>query len=132
MLAGIAFILIAGLFEGVMDLITFKYSDSKFIKGHWFFDSNTSWKNKWKNVVRQDKAPWYYFGLHKPQFSEAFPYSSTILVGLTDGWHMFKLLRNVCLFIGVSFLAGAWWAGVVAYALNRVGFMLGHYKIFRK
>lgn len=35
---------------------------------------------------------WWYFGLYKPSREERFPYSSTILVWVTDGWHFFNFI----------------------------------------
>jgi hypothetical protein len=32
---------------------------------------------------------------------EKFLFSKTLFVGLTDGWHLFKLIRNFSLFFGI-------------------------------
>lgn len=38
------------------------------------------------------KCLWYYAYLYKPKYVEAFPYSSTMLVWITQGWHFEKML----------------------------------------
>lgn len=54
------------------------------------------WINKWKTVgiynvpIPIKEKPWYYLKLYKPLFTEKFPYSSTILVFLTDRWHLYQ------------------------------------------
>lgn len=75
-----------------------------------FFNSTYSWKNKWKlkevTLLDKDFMPtkehiveknndrlWYYLWLYRPEYKEAFPYSSTILVWLTDGEHLFQELK---------------------------------------
>lgn len=122
---GVVLFLLTGLAEAGMDVLMFRHQRSIF-KGRFF--SADSWKNKWYDLIPGAESPWYYFGIHTPQFREAFPYSSTILVGLTDGWHMFKLMRNVLLMLGVVFLVldGVWWIVFAVYIANRVGFSLGY------
>lgn len=122
---GVVLFLLAGLAEAGMDVLMFRHQRSIF-KGKFF--SPDSWKNKWSDLIPGAESPWYYFGVHTPQFREAFPYSSTMLVGLTDGWHMFKLFRNMFLMLGVVFLVldGVWWIVFAVYLANRVGFYLGY------
>jgi hypothetical protein len=59
-----------------------------------------AWKNKWKRkdgvLVRNQKRLWYYLWLYKPPYKERFLYSTTIFVGLTDGWHFLQLIYNTC------------------------------------
>lgn len=56
------------------------YFDRKNIKnlGNQFWDNSIAWKNKWKN--------------HNPKDGEAYFGSSTILVPITDGWHLTKFI----------------------------------------
>ena len=71
-----------GISEAVMDTLQFHFFKSKFsnFKKQLFWDPTISWKNKYKNG--------------DPKQGPKFSFSTTLLVGLTDGWHFFKLLRN--------------------------------------
>jgi 1,4-dihydroxy-2-naphthoate octaprenyltransferase len=78
-------ITIAGYCNGVMDYIKMHNLDSE------------SWKNKWEWIITEngeERQPyikqWYYLGLYSPAFKEEYPFSSTILVFLTDEWHSEK------------------------------------------
>lgn len=75
------------------------------------------WKNKWKNtnegwsLEHRKKYHWWYFGLHVPgPHLEKFPFSSTILVLLTDKWHywQFLMLRCFYLAIGINMTSSFW------------------------
>jgi hypothetical protein len=89
----ILFFILAGAFEGVMDTLQFHYASSKFynLNSKTFWDPQISWINKYKN--------------NDPTMGEKFLGSTTIFVGLTDAWHLFKLFRNLSIFIGVFFIA---------------------------
>ena len=89
LLLTILFFILAGVTEGVMDKLQFHYQVSKFkdFKNHLFWDPCHSWRNKYKNG--------------NPEEGERFPLSTTLLVGFTDAWHFFKLLRNLFIFIAV-------------------------------
>ena len=92
-LIGILFFAFAGLFEAIMDTLQFHYSYSIFycFRNKRFWDPTLSWRNKYKNG--------------DPSEGAKFPGSTTIFVGLTDAWHLFKLLRNLFIFAGVLFMA---------------------------
>ena len=82
----------AGLSEAVMDTLQFHYYKSPFAKyNHQFWNPQLSWKNKYKKG--------------DPSLGPKFPGSTTIFVSLTDGWHLFKLLRNLFLFVGLCLIA---------------------------
>jgi len=88
----IIFMALAGLAEAVMDTIQFHYSSSIFSKfDSEFWDPSISWKNKYKGG--------------EPGAGPKFWGSTTFFVGITDAWHLFKLLRNLFLFIAIFFLA---------------------------
>ena len=61
------------------------------------------WRNKYD--FNKNKNHWWYFGLYKPKYSERFPFSTTILVSLTDKWHRAQLimLRFMYLAVAVAF-----------------------------
>ena len=63
-----------------------------------FLNSRLSWKNKWKvdkngSLIINHEKKWYYFGIN-PSFKEKFLYSSTALVFLTDGEHLFQWIKK--------------------------------------
>ena len=88
----LTFFVLAGIAEAVMDTLQFHFYRSWFglLKSS-FWDPKESWKNKYK--------------LNDPMYGPKFFGSTTIFVGLTDAWHLFKLLRNLFLFVGVFFIA---------------------------
>lgn len=86
--ATVILFLITGFFNGVMDHLQFHDSGDNPVN---------TWKNKYKkdsegNPIKPTKAPWYYFGFYAPVYVEAFPFSSTLLVSITDPWHRYKML----------------------------------------
>jgi len=89
---GLVCFILAGISEGVMDTLQFHYHRSIFIKfNRYFWNPQVSWKNKYKN--------------NDPLQGPKFPLSTTLFVGLTDAWHLFKLVRNTFIFLGIVFLA---------------------------
>jgi len=83
---------LAGLSEAIMDTLQFHYSSSRFyhLKNKLFWNPEISWKNKYKNG--------------DPTEGSKFPFSTNLLVGLTDAWHLFKLLRTFFIFAGIFFI----------------------------
>jgi len=91
----------------------FNEFEDRSIKSQWdtnvnFLNTNKSWKNKWKLDYKNRVIPykytsnqWYYFGVY-PKYEERFIYSSTILVGITDGEHLFQLLKNLFILLGIG------------------------------
>jgi hypothetical protein len=69
---------ISAICKAVMDKLQFHYDKSIFtkFKNEIFWNPKISWKNKWKNG--------------DPKNGEKFFGSSTFLVSLTDGWHLFQ------------------------------------------
>lgn len=65
------------------------------------------WLSKWeldkdgKQIVAT-KRPWYYIKGFEPKFVEAFPYSSTMWVFVTDFWHFMNYLRTMTVMLMVS------------------------------
>jgi hypothetical protein len=114
-----------------------------------FFNSDTSWKNKWKLDSKGDLMPivkdkvfklkifkwviinvkyykWYYF-LVDPKHVESFLYSSTIFVYLTDGEHLFQFIKKRAIDIGFFVIgwqyAAAWIIGTVIMTLIKERFL---------
>lgn len=98
-----------------------------FAKGD-FFNSQVSWKNKWKldeneNPIANFERKMIYLKLIAPRFEERFPYSSTILVFLTDGEHLFQFLKLLTLSImtGLAW-RGDFWLGVLLFWAGNILF----------
>jgi len=91
----IVFLLIlAGCFKGKSDALT----DTDIKK--------QEWKNKYNLSKFRDKH-WWYFKLYTPKLPEKFPFSSTILVFLTDRWHLAQLIMLRCFYLIISILISA-------------------------
>jgi hypothetical protein len=124
--------LFAGLAEGIMDWLQFRLPLQ--IKNKWvyhqFWDPRKSWGNKWKKIYI-NTVPTILFG------TERFPLSSTILVFLTDGWHLMKWFRNramdvaftgiICKSTDISF-----WYILLFILVLRLFYGLGFYLTFKK
>lgn len=89
---GFLLFIMAGACEAIMDTLQFHYDISIFknFKNQTFWDPKISWINKYKN--------------NDPLKGEKFFLSKSLLVGLTDAWHFFKLLRTLFIFTGIYFL----------------------------
>ena len=94
----------AATLNAVMDTLQFHYDRSVFapMKAHrpWL-DPRVSWRNKWRDG--------------DPKQGEAFPLSSTSLVGLTDAWHCAKSLWIACMLLAIiapftALVRLRWWA----------------------
>ena len=70
----IVLLLIAGIANAIMDYLQFHYYSL-----NQFWNPRLSWRNKYKHGEKK--------------YGEKFPFSTTILVSFTDGWH---LLQMVC------------------------------------
>lgn len=125
----IVIVFISGYFNGTMDWIKKFKLDSE------------SWLNKWETdhngLIQPAKSYWYYLGLYKPEHEESFPYSSTILVFLTDEWHWNKFKMFLCYeFIVAGIVVyyenlNLWWIPVVIIILKTIrgiGFTLKYDK----
>ena len=96
MILQISIILVFSVIFGVSKSITdisescFRTSRLKYLSPL-FWDKHQSWKNKWKNG--------------NPKDGERFLGSSTLLVWITDAWHLFNMLSYLSLFIAGYFTA---------------------------
>ena len=88
----IIFITLAAFFNALMDTLLFRYNKSIFMKYpklKQFFEVRVSWENKYRNK--------------NPEDGRAFFGSTTFLVWLTDGWHLFKCAMLLCFAIAIVF-----------------------------
>lgn len=67
-----------------------------------FWNKTQSWQNKYSFPLEKGYNHWYYLGLIKPIYKEKFPFSTTILVVFTDGWHLAQFFFLNCLFIALA------------------------------
>lgn len=86
------FILLAAIFNAAMDKVQHHYPKSVFSKWKWlkpeFADPKISWLNKYKDGV--DSGPRFWG-------------STTILVFLTDFWHLLQFFFYKFIFLAVVF-----------------------------
>jgi len=97
----ITVITICGILKGILD----KISEGDFNQSYW--NKDKSWMYKWKIGINgypivNYRKPWYYLGLYKPSHIERFWWSSTILVSLTDGWHLIQAILLHIVMLSVS------------------------------
>jgi hypothetical protein len=85
--------------NATMDVLSFRFERSVFaaIPAHrQWLDPRISWTNKWQGG--------------DPARGEAFPLSSTALVGLTDAWHLAKSVMLLCLCLAILAPLSLLWA----------------------
>lgn len=116
-------IFLAGFSEGIMDKLQFHFYKSIFknFKKTIFWNPEISWKNKYKN--------------NDPLNGPKFIFSTSLLVSLTDAWHLFKLVRNILLFISLSFigfLCEDFKDLLIAIVLSRVIYGIGFWISYNK
>lgn len=104
-----------------MIYLLFNEMEDKSVRHQWGNDYlNSNWKNKWAlnengELIEYDPK-WYYFGF-KPKYKEKFFLSSTVLVFLTDGEHLFQFFKNRT--IEFTFAVLNWWF-VLAIVLGHI------------
>ena len=109
-----------GACKGISDLLQFKFEES-FFNGvdNKFWDASISHANKWKEgYIKSAKRKWYYLWIYKPKYEEAFPYSSTLLVGFTDGWHTIQWFMIKFIFLSVL---AVWWHNPEFHSYDLIG-----------
>lgn len=84
-------IVAAGVFKGRMDAL----ADEEL--------KTIDWHRKY-DFSREYRCHWWYLGIINPRFPEKFPFSSTLLVFLTDRWHMNQFFMQRCLFLAIGLL----------------------------
>jgi len=70
---------------------------------------SSEWKRKY-DFTKQPGREWWYLKLYKPEFPEKFPFSTTLLVFLTDRWHLsqFIMLRCFYTIIAINLFSNIW------------------------
>jgi hypothetical protein len=120
-------IIIAAL--GLLYMIANEFEDES-IKNRWnnhqeFLNTAQSWKNKYELTDEGELIPyetkWYHFGI-EPSYEEAFPYSTTIFVFLTDGEHLFQFIKNLAILVAILIIN--WKLGLAWLAGSRVGSLI--------
>lgn len=91
----ISTLILLGALDALHDNVTFYEIKSPFYFGGWHAKYSKPLK-----VVKDRFTCWWYFGLIKPKYKERFPFSTTILVFMTDSWHFYKWLK----WSGVEFM----------------------------
>lgn len=84
----VLFLISAGITKGYLDY----YADSGV--------KNNEWRNKYD--FEKNKNHWWYFGLYEPKYSEKFPFSTTMLVSLTDKWHKAQLIMLRFMYLAIA------------------------------
>lgn len=91
----VALLAAAGHCKGRMDALA-----DEGIKG-------TDWPNKYDMTKPGTTKHWWYFGLYKPKYPEKFPFSTTVLVFLTDRWHRWQFFMLRCFYLAVTLFISA-------------------------
>lgn len=92
---GILLVALAGFFKAIMDKLQFHWHRSIFNHNRdtynpLFWDPSISWENKYK--------------LGSGYKEEKFKFSTTLLVFLTDAWHLAQMSMTLLLFVGISMI----------------------------
>lgn len=101
-----------------------------------FWNKTKSWKNKWKinsggRRVKETKKRWYYLWKFTPEYQEKFPLSSTVLVSLTDGWHLAQAAMLFCFFAGTVLFQTITGNLILDFIILRIAFGLGFEPLYR-
>jgi len=112
--------IIAGILNATMDVLKtrFKTSIFRFWKNQQWINPSLSWHNKWKP---------------KTKFGDLI--MSTVLVWVTDMWHLAKMLMLMCIAFAISFYdpAISWWLDVlIMYFSFTVPFEIFYSKVLIK
>jgi len=92
---GVILVGIAGFFKAVMDKLQFHWHRSIFALNPFqyrdiFWNPSISWINKYEPGTNYKE--------------EKFKFSTTLLVFLTDAWHLAQMSMTLLLFVGISMI----------------------------
>lgn len=113
------FVFLAGIFNAIMDVLRFHYSTSIFSKWknqNWI-NPSLSWNNKWK-----------------PKSKLGDLIMSTVLVWVTDFWHLSKFIMLLLLFSAVVFYQPLvnWWVDlIIFYCTFTITFEIFFSRVFK-
>ena len=119
----IILMIIAGIFNAIMDVLKTRYNTSIFASWpnqNWLKPS-LSWVNKWKNGDRSQ--------------GERFLGSSTFLVWITDFWHLAKMIMQACISAAIILYSPIykWWTDIfIMYCSFTIPFELFYSRFFIK
>lgn len=68
---------------------------------------SVDWQNKYNFTKPNTTKHWWYLGLYKPTYPEKFPFSTTVLVFLTDRWHRWQFFMLRCFYLAVTMFISA-------------------------
>ena len=119
--------ILAGVSKSVSDRIAL----GQWLHTPWIGQGSSG--NKWGNGAY---SGWYYFGLYQPIRAEKFPYSSTMLVWVTDGWHFFNFITYTAYELMPGYLLYGWsWKTLVCAMtikiIRGIAFSIFYDKVFK-
>lgn len=94
----------------------------------WTEDVNMDFMNRWQFEIHPAPKTWYY-RFFKIKYKERFPMSATLLVFLTDAYHLMQFWFKIFMALAFVPLVG-WWA-VAYWVLFGVVFTIC-YKLFSR
>lgn len=137
---------IAGCCNGLKD----RSSENNLTRWSPWWSKPGGWRNKWEiasngfSLIPESKKKWYYLWIFTPDFVERFPFSSSLFVFITDGWHLLQMLQFLFIFtaFGIAYDCGLSYPtfldekhffliGLFFHAIFLAGFHLT-YTIFKK
>ena len=114
LVALLIFVVLSAVCKAVKDTLAFHYGNSIFSKlNPQYWDLSISWKNKYKEDLKTPK----FWG------------STTILVWLTDAWHLFDMLGVLCLFLAMIFAVCAY-VTIVAIIFYIIAMFVVYFGVF--
>lgn len=116
LIIGIISSIISGISKAGRDTLAHHFESSVFKDlNPLFWNPLLSGNNKWKNG---DKTQ-----------GEKFPLSTTLLVSLTEAWHIFETLNVffICVGVGLMVFGIGLWGAVIARVLYGIGFTIAYY-----
>jgi len=137
-----SFTMLSSFLKSLMDLSS--EGDFKFSLGL-INHKNDTWDNKYRidrigNVTantNNNYYHWYYLGLYEPKYVERFPFSSTILVSMTDDGHMFQFFMYRAIDLALTaplFYLWGWWSLIALAAIPSIRGLVfeANYNVIKK
>lgn len=132
-------IVLSGIINGLKDLS----SENWFKINPKYWNKSVSWTNKWevytigntktRTPIKQFNNSFWYLWLYPTNYKERFPYSSTLLVPLTDFWHLAVFVQLSLMFASIAIASTLnldtkilLQTFVVLPALRGLGFFVGY------